>query len=346
MIKLVTHIDPGRFLKHAIFWSLWIGGFTIIQSFGYGIDSYIAWLAYYLITLPLFIAHTYLISYWLIPKFFFAHRFLVFSLWVLVLLILASIGELLVSNEFVWRLFKPEYVQSGNYLNGPNILINGLGNEYIIVVFLSVKVVRYWNSKVSEKKELLNQKLLVEIELLHYQSYPRFVLGLINRLEDLARMKSPQTPGMIIRLANLMNHMVSIKKTDKILLQKEVEMIRSYIEIHRMSFVTEFDVNFVVSGTLNKIRIPPFLFFQLIEEGFMVLNENKEATDFTIMIKAECNYLLFSMTIWEIEVLYKPFNPAVIESCRKYLTCFYPKNHRFMSNLELNFVEVTIEIYL
>lgn len=346
MIKLLSHIDPGRFLKHAIFWSLWVGGFTIIQSFGYPADSYIAWLAYYLITLPLFIAHTYLISYWLIPKYFYAHRFLVFSVWIFILLILASVGELVISNEFVWRLFKPEYIQTGNYLNGANILINGLGNEYIIVVFLSVKVVRYWNSKVSEKKELLNQKLLAEIELLHYQSYPRFVLGLINKLENLARTKSPQTSGMIIRLANLMNHMVSIKKTDKILLQKEVEMIGSYIDIHRMSFSKEFDVNFVVSGTLNMIQIPPFLFFQLVEEGFMVLNENKEKADFSILIKAECNYLLFSMTIWETEVLYKPFSLTVIESCKKYLTCFYSDNHRFISNSELNFVEVTIEIYL
>lgn len=341
-----SHIKPDRIFKHALFWFIWIAGFTVIQSFGYNRGIYFAWLVYYLVTLPLFVAHTYFISYWLIPKYFFSHRYFIFSVWILILLLLFSVGELVVSNEFVWRQVKPEYIQAGNYLNGANILINGLGNEYIVIVFLSVKVVRYWNSKMSEKTELFNQKLSTEIELLHFQSYPRFVLSVMNRLENLAKEQSPQTSEMIIRLANLMNHMITVRDTEKIKLRKEVEMIRSYIEIHRISFPDGFEVNLLVSDKLNTILIPPFLFFQLVEEGFMVLNDQPQKTDFTILIKAESNYLLFSMTIWETDVLCKSYNPAVIESCRKYLNYFYPDNHKFMSKLELNFVELTIEIYL
>ncbi|MFY9153630.1 MAG: histidine kinase [Prolixibacteraceae bacterium] len=346
MTKKNSHIKPVRIFKHAVFWFIWIAGFTVIQSFGYERGIYFAWLVYYLVTLPVFIVHTYIISYWLIPKYFFSHRFFLFSVWIFFLLMFASVGELVVSNEIVWRWVKPEYIQAGNYLNGPNILINGLGNEYIIIVFLSVKVVRYWNSKMSEKSELYNQKLSTEIELLHYQSYPRFVLSVMTRLENLAMEKSPQTSEMIIRLANLMNHMISIQNTGKIKLQKEVELIRSYIDIHRMVFPKGFDVNLLVSDKLNTILIPPFLFFQLVEEGFMVLHEPPDKTDFTILIKAESNYLLFSMTIWETDVLCKSFNPAAIESCKKYLSYFYPDNHKFMSDIELNFVELTIEIYL
>lgn len=346
MSEFLVHIDKQRIVKHSIFWFIWIGSFTVLQSFGYGIDDYWAWLVYYVLTLPLFMAHTYAIAYWLVPKYFFENRFLAFSVSIIIFLILASIGELIISNELVWKLVKPENIQQGNYLNVPNIMINGLGNEYIIIVFLSVKVVRFWNSKIGEKTELLNRKMSTEIELLRYQSYPMFVLNVMDRLEHLALVRSQQTSDMIIRLSNLMSHMTTIRNKDKILLHKEIEMIQSYIDIQRMSFPKSFDVNLLVTGELNNFQVPPFLFFQLVEEGFSVMDDYPEESDFTILINAETNYLLFSLTLWNPNLFNKQFSPSVLENCQKYMSYFYPENHKVISNFEINFVELTIEIYL
>lgn len=346
MTELLQHIDQNRILNHTLFWCSWIGGFTVIQSFGYGISDYWAWLVYYLVTLPLFVAHAYVIAYWLVPKYFFRNRYLIFAFWIVALLVVASLGELIISNGLVWKLVKPENIQQGNYLNWQNVLINGLGNEYIIIVFLSVKVVHFWTLKVEEKSVLVNRKLATEIELLQYQSYPRSVLNVMDRLEKMAKEGSPQTPEMIIRLSNLMSSMIATRRSDKILLDKEIEMIRSYIEIQRMKLINSLPVNLLVKGELNSLKIPPFLFFQMVEEGFVILEPNQENSDYTILIKAEPNYLLFSMTIWNPEELKTKFNPTVLENCRKYLSFFYHENHKVMSNFEINFVEITIEIYL
>jgi len=344
MSEFSIHIDRKQVAQHTIFWMCWIFGFTFIQSFGFGVHDFMAWLVYYLVTLPLFIAHTYLIAYWLVPAYFFRHRYGLFGLWIICLLIIASVIELVISNEVVWSIVKPENKQPGNYLGWQNILINGLGNEYVIIVFLSVKVVRFWNLKMGEKTELLNRKMLKEIELIKIQSYPRFLLNVADKLEDLAKNHSPQTPEMIIRLSNLMNSMISNDRSDMILLQKEVELIKGYIDIQLMSLPADYEINFQVSGELNGIRISPFLFFQLVEEGFMILDESEKRTDFSVFIKTEPHYLLFSMTIWNDKLLGKQFNPGVIENCQKYLGYFYPENHKVMSNFEINFVEVSIEI--
>ena len=346
MLKEISHIGKARMGKHLFFWFLWVSCFTLLQSFGFGIRDYGAWLAYYLITLPLFVAHTYAIAYWLVPQYFFKRRYFLFFLGIVLLLILSSIGELIISNEFVWRMVKPENIQSGKYLNGSNILINGLGNEYIIIVFLSVKVVRFWNSKMGEKAELLNQKLATEIELLHYQSYPRFVLNVMDRMEQLAFQKSPQTSEMIIRLSNLMNNMTVGTTPNKINLQKEIELIRSYIDIQRMSFPSGYEVNFFVINELNGLQIPPFLFFQVVEEGFVVLDNFTEEIDCAIFIKTEPHYLLFSLSLHNESSFKHIFNQDVIGNCEKYLNCFYPEKYKVMSNFENNFVEVIIEIYL
>lgn len=346
MTDLLRHIDHKRIFNHTLFWCSWIGGFTVIQSFGYGVADYWAWLVYYLVTLPLFVAHAYSIAYWLVPKYFFRSSYLVFSFWIIVLLVIASLGELIISNELIWKLVKPENIQQENYLNWQNVLINGLGNEYIIIVFLSVKVVHFWTLKLEEKSALVNRKLATEIELLQYQSYPRSILNVMDRLEKMALDVSPQTSEMIIRLSNLMSSMTATRRTNKILLHKEIEMIRCYIEIQRMKLINSLPANLLVKGELNSIRIPPFLFFQMVEEGFVILESSQENSDYTILIKSEPNYLLFSMTIWNPDVLKTNFNPTVLENCRKYLNFFYAENHKVISNFEINFVEITIEIYL
>lgn len=345
MTNFFVHITKERAANHVIFWLIWVCGFTFLQGFGSGFQVYKTWFIYYLITLPLFVAHTYVVAYWLIPRYFFNHRYLLFSVWIVLLLILASLAELLISNELIWRWIKPENIQP-DYLNVRNVLINGLGNEYVVIAFLAVKVVKFWNLKIGEKTELMNRKLSAEVELLQYQSYPRFVLNVMDRLENLAENQSPQTSEMIIRLSNLMTNMTIGRKSDKILLQKEVEMIRSYIEIQRMSFPNDYQVNFLVTGELNGVQIPPFLFFQLIEEGFNQLEEYQEKPDYTILIKTELHYLLFSMTLWNDSAVELKFNPQVLRNCHKYLDYFYPENHKVMSNFEINFVEITIEIYL
>jgi len=345
LTNFFAHITKERAASHAIFWLIWVCGFTFLQGFGSGFQAYETWLIYYLITLPLFVAHTYVVAYWLIPRYFFNHRYLLFAVWIVLLLILASLAELLISNELIWRWINPENIQP-DYLNVRNILINGLGNEYVVIAFLAVKVVKFWNLKIGEKTELMNRKLSAEVELLQYQSYPRFVLNVMDRLENLAENQSPQTSEMIIRLSNLMTNMTIGRKSDKILLQKEVEMIRSYIEIQRMSFPKDYQVNFLVTGELNGVQIPPFLFFQLIEEGFNQLEEYLEKPDYTILIKTEPHYLLFSMTLWNDSAVELKFNPQVLRNCHKYLDYFYPDNHKVMSNFEINFAEITIEIYL
>lgn len=345
MTDYSINIDKRRIARHIGFWLCWICGFTFIQSFGFGMHDFRVWLFYYLVTLPLFVANTYIIAYWLVPSYYFNRRYWLFSGWIVALLLAFSVFELIVSNELVWLLVKPENIQHGNYLNLSNILINGLGNEYIIIVFFSIKVVRFWNSKMIEKTELLNKKMRTEMELLKYQSYPRFVLNVADKLESMAQQQSAQTPEMIIRLSNLMNSMASGNRSDKVLLQKEIELIRSYIEIQRMSFSEGYDVKFMVSGDLNGIRIPHFLFFQMVEEGFALLGDFKDKSDFTIFIKAEPHYLLFSMILWNDQWLYRRFNPDVMENCRKSLAYFYSENHKVISNFEINFVEVSIELY-
>ena len=159
-LKLFTiNIDKREVILHTIFWIMWILSFTAIQSVGNGINQWIMWLMYYILTLPVFIVHTYIIAYWLLPKMIFKEQYWLFIAGVLLLLILFSIIELIISNELIFKIHDTNKAFNPGYLNLKNIIISGIGNHYIILVFLAIKVGRSWYSVQNQKEELLQTKM-------------------------------------------------------------------------------------------------------------------------------------------------------------------------------------------
>ena len=82
---LLSKLDQRRGLRHLLFWFVWVVGFTFIKSFGESMDIYLGWFSYYLITLPIFVAHTYLVAYVLVPLFLNKRLFPLFILSFIVL---------------------------------------------------------------------------------------------------------------------------------------------------------------------------------------------------------------------------------------------------------------------
>ena len=158
MDKTIKHINIKRILLHVLFWALWIISFTIIQSLGRGTYEVLVWSMYYIITLPIFIIHTYLIVYWLVPEYFQKRRFILFFFGIFILLILFSIIELIVSNKFVFSVFDQSKVFAPGYLNISNIIISGLGNHYIILVFLAIRIVKSWYKAKNHKRRVGSTK--------------------------------------------------------------------------------------------------------------------------------------------------------------------------------------------
>ena len=129
----IQKTDP-RLKRHLLFWATWILGFTFIKSFGMPLSVYLGWLVYYIVTLPVFVSHTYLIVYWMIPAFLKARKYVLFSLVFILLFYGFSMVELIISNEFVFKYFQTGSTSSDAYLGPGNVLINGLGNFYIVLV--------------------------------------------------------------------------------------------------------------------------------------------------------------------------------------------------------------------
>lgn len=106
-----------------------------------------------------------------------------------------------------------------------------------------------------------------ELKLLKSQIHPHFLFNTLNNLYSLALEKSERTPDLIIRLADLLSYIIYEGNAEKVPLSKEVEFIKSYVELQRVRYES-CDISMNINGeTTNKV-IAPMILHTFIENSF------------------------------------------------------------------------------
>ena len=341
---VAKHIDKTEIVLHVMFWLTWVISFTLVQSLGKGIDQYFVWFGYYIITLPIFVVHTYLIAYWLVPYTFFKRRYFLFICGIFVLLVVFSVLELIISNEVVFKVLDTSKVFLPGYLNWKNILISGVGNHYIILVFLAIKAGRSWYTAKSRKDDLVRSNLETELEIYRYQLQPRLVLSLMEQLEFITEKELEKTPDMIVRISNFLNRFLYDGSEELIPLTLEVDLVEDFLEIHKHAIGERFASNFIVNGKLGTFVVPPLLLLPTLNDAIKIVYECNDSFESTVIIKGEKKYLLFSFSFWS-ENNFRIATNENMEITRKRLNYSFPGKFRIIENMDENFREFSIEIF-
>ena len=252
--------------------------------------------------------------------------------------------ELVVSNEIVFRLFDPEKMFSAGYLSLKNIVISGIGNHYIILIFLAIKAGMSWYSAQNEQDELLQMKTEAELEIYRYQLQPRLILSLVEEMEIISEKDAAKMPDMIIKLSNFLNRFLFEGKEDIIPLSQDVELLEEFLGIHQLALGNRFKNNFVVNGKLQFFVVPPLLLLPFLNSAIKIAYQCNNLFENTVIIKAEKKYLLFTYTFWS-ENAFKFVDNEETEITRKRLKYDFPGKHRLIENIDENFIEISLEIY-
>ncbi len=259
-------ILQNRTARHLAFWILWVFSFTFVQSYGESMYHYFAWFSYYMVTLPVFVVHTYLVVYWLLPVFARKGRYLILILLFLVLLILFSIAELIISNEFIFKWFPTGTELIDNYLSPGHVLVSGLGNLYIVLVFLAVRTIRE-AYLARERREKYNLNLLEEkFDRVNNSFQPGLLLFSMDRLHELAGSDLHDAPAAIAAVSDLMNELLLISGLTLHPAEDEIRLVRKLIRLcdHFHFRVKEIAVS--SSADLTRVMLKPLVIFTILEE--------------------------------------------------------------------------------
>ncbi|MCY1723290.1 histidine kinase [Prolixibacteraceae bacterium Z1-6] len=200
---------------------------------------------------------------------------------------------------------------------------------FAIYLFLSslLHLARGW----FRVQELENEKTMAELKALKSQVNPHFLFNSLNSIYSLARKESKEVPDKIVQLSDLMRHIIYDSDVDFILLEKEVEMVRNYIELQNLRTQKENKIQFETVGEFRGKKVAPLLFLPFIENSFKHgLKSGIKNAFVKIKLQVSGKVLYFDIENSRgasAEPINLKYNGIGIENVKKRLELIYPDQH-------------------
>lgn len=150
----------------------------------------------------------------------------------------------------------------------------------IIITFIYALLIRLaigWYENQKLRAEFINQKQISELALLRSQVNPHFFFNTLNNIYSLVYQKSEDAPEAVMKLSSIMRYMLYDATTDKVLLEKEIEYLKSFIELEKLRLRNKDFVSFRINGSSEGQTIAPMLLIPFVENAFKHANRTVAA---------------------------------------------------------------------
>ena len=286
--------------------------------------------------LPVTVATTYTMIYYLIPHVLLQKKYLLFSLYSLYTLILSAFA--IVISIFYGLVFLLDM----NYSEMPPVgrsLLFMMVAVYLVVVLVGAFTLLKQNYSSLTKNKILENKILeAQLKLkeqeLHYlkmQVHPHFLFNTLNTMYGHALKKSEETPDMILKLSNLLDYLLYQVDKPGVSLKSEIEHIKDYIALEQMRFRDNLRVDMDLPLNTENITIAPMMLIPLVENSFKHGEQIDGKLSIHIKLKVDEDMLWFSI---KNSVKNKPpqnkLNGIGLKNLEKRLELLYRDNHSLL----------------
>ena len=258
-----------RVLNHVLFWIAIFTFYTIpyLLSMGFVLESFINF-----IYIPIDIIGVYFVIEFLIPRYVFQKR----RLYIYFLGTAAVITINILISQYIkyniqpmlgfWVMRRPLQTE----------LFYALLNNFMIIgTATALKLFSYSYNIQLTKSELERKTVQSELGILRSQVNPHFLFNVLNNIDALIFEDKEKASKSIFLLSKIMRYMLQESTHEKVNLDKEMDYIKDYLELAKLSFNSPKFLRFEINGSTNFKEVPPLLFIPIIENA--VKHCNKQA---------------------------------------------------------------------
>ena len=116
--------------------------------------------------------------------------------------------------------------------------------------------------------QIEKEKLEAELKSLKGQLNPHFLFNSLNNIYSLALSKSDKVPELILKLSDLMRHIIYESRENYIPLEKEIEFVDNFIALQKIRTSENTKITYHKSGEVPSRKIAPLLFEPFIDNAF------------------------------------------------------------------------------
>jgi two-component system, LytTR family, sensor kinase len=153
-----------------------------------------------------------------------------------------------------------------------------------------------WFDTQKLRTELMLEKQSGELALLRSQVNPHFLFNTLNNIYSLVYKKSEDAPEAVMKMSSIMRYMLYDATTDSVLLEKEIEYLKSFIELEKLRIRHKDFVELNISGNVEGRTIAPMLLIPFVENAFKHGSRNVTNPGIRINLTVGSGQILFDVT--------------------------------------------------
>ena len=320
-----------RFLRHLAFWAgrfLFAFSFILSKRYSPAINifdvskSIIQFIPFILI---IEMPYCYLVVYAVVPRYFLSKKYKAFCF----VFFITTLIFLIYSTLLLYHVYGVPPEEKYLFMWNDTIVFLTNGPPAVCITFLSLKFFKAWYLKQEEKQMLIKANADAEIKLLKAQVHPHFLFNTLNNIYSFILAKSPQAKIMVKKLSSMLHYIIEECEQPLVLLSKEINMINDYIELEKVRYGNNLNIEMKITNDTNKL-IAPLLMIPFIENSFKH-GTSKMLANPWIKLNIEVNEgtLYFSLVNSKPEVEINATNKKGIglNNVKKRLELLYPEKH-------------------
>jgi two-component system LytT family sensor kinase len=133
---------------------------------------------------------------------------------------------------------------------------------------LAIKLMKDWYVKQKEAAGVAREKINAELQLLKAQVHPHFLFNTLNNIYSFIINDSPAAPEALKKLSTLLRYIIYECDKPLVKLEKELKMVRDYIDLEKIRYGESFNVNLQIQGNADARVICPLLLIPFLENSF------------------------------------------------------------------------------
>lgn len=203
------------------------------------------------------------------------------------------------------------------------------------------------NAELAHLRELeFNEKIAAQLseekarlEVLRYQLNPHFLYNSLNSIYGLL-FENPRDAGeMVLRLSEFCRATLTGTKDEMPTLTAELDALRSYLDVEKVRWDENLQIEFEIAPEVGADRLPPFLLLPLVENAIKYGSRTSPGVlRLAIRARRDEGALLIEIAntgTWVAPGPVRPDSTGIgLENLRQRLRRYYPDAHTFTTHVQ------------
>ena len=147
---------------------------------------------------------------------------------------------------------------------------------FVTCISTGIRVVKDQIKIRSNMEKLEKERAQTELDYLKAQINPHFVFNYLNTIYFQIHKDNQTARQTLLKFSELLRYQLYECNVEKISVEKEVNYMTNYVDLQRLRYNDNYQIDLTVDPSVSGFEIPPLLIMPFVENGFKYMSNHTD----------------------------------------------------------------------